>query len=152
MGRVADAMVLGDCLEETARLLQPRPARRRGGLLQTSPGVMARRSRLAERTVLLHLEESASPGAALAEYTRRRRQHLGFYQFASRWLTPLFQSNLGVLGWARDAFMPLAARLPPVRRLMVRTMTGTVTGLLRAPLSLAAGERREAPRLPEGAG
>ncbi len=96
------------------------------------------------------LEETASPAAALAEYTRRRRQHLGFYQFASRWLTPLFQSNLGVLGWARDAFMPLAARLPPVRRLMVRTMTGTVTGLLRAPLVLPAGAQREAPQLTEG--
>jgi 2-polyprenyl-6-methoxyphenol hydroxylase-like FAD-dependent oxidoreductase len=96
------------------------------------------------------LAEAPSPAAALAEYTRRRRQHLGYYQLVSRWLTPLFQSHLGVLGWARDAFMPLAVRVPPVRRLMVRTMTGTVRGFLRAPLALGGGG--EVARLPQGAG
>jgi 2-polyprenyl-6-methoxyphenol hydroxylase-like FAD-dependent oxidoreductase len=85
------------------------------------------------------LAEAPSPSSALDEYTRRRRWHVGFYQFASRWLTPVFQSRLDLLGLLRDALMPLAVRLPPVRRLMVRTMTGTVTGLLRAPLVLGAG-------------
>ncbi len=96
------------------------------------------------------LAEAGSKGEALAEYSRRRRAHLGYYQLVSRWLTPLFQSDLSALGWARDALMPLALALPPVRRLMVRTMTGTVTGLLGAPLALGGG--REVARLPQGAG
>lgn len=85
------------------------------------------------------LATAPSLGAALSAYTRRRQRHIGYYQFMSRWLTPLFQSHQGVFGWARDWFMPLGVRLPPLRRLMVRTMTGTMTGLLRAPLSLGAG-------------
>ena len=96
------------------------------------------------------LAGASSCAEALAEYTRQRRRHLGYYQFASRWLTPLFQSHLGALGWARDAFMPLAVALPPVRRFMVRTMTGTVTGVLRAPLSL--GDGGEVARLGAGSG
>jgi 2-polyprenyl-6-methoxyphenol hydroxylase-like FAD-dependent oxidoreductase len=92
---------------------------------------------------------SASLGEALAVYTRERRHHLGYYQFASRWLTPLFQSHRGLLGLVRDLFMPLAARLPPVRRLMVRSMTGTVRGFVRAPMALGAAEAP--PRLPGAA-
>jgi 2-polyprenyl-6-methoxyphenol hydroxylase-like FAD-dependent oxidoreductase len=94
------------------------------------------------------LAEAPSLREALPLYSRRRRHHLGFYQFASRWLTPLFQSHLGALGWLRDTFMPLAGRLPPVRRLMVRSMTGTVQGFVRAPLALPAAP----PALPGAAG
>jgi hypothetical protein len=38
-----------------------------------------------------------------------------FYRQASHLLTPLFQSNFAPLGWARDAFMGLACRLPVSR-------------------------------------
>jgi 2-polyprenyl-6-methoxyphenol hydroxylase-like FAD-dependent oxidoreductase len=85
------------------------------------------------------LAETRSLAEALPEYSRRRRRHLGFYQFASRWLTPFFQGSSGLLGIARDAFMPIVGRLPPVHRLMVRSMTGTLTGLFAAPLALPAG-------------
>ncbi|APR87307.1 Oxidoreductase [Minicystis rosea] len=87
------------------------------------------------------LRASPSVREALPIYSQRRRPHLGFYQLASRWLTPLFQSSFGALGLLRDWFMPLAGRIPPVQRLMVQSMTGTVQGLLRAPLSLPAPQK-----------
>lgn len=67
---------------------------------------------------------------ALARYTASRRAHLGFYQLATRWLTPFFQSDLAPLGWIRDTWMGLACRLPYVSREMVRSMAGTKTGIL----------------------
>ena len=77
--------------------------------------------------------------AGLAAYSQARRRHLRHYQFMTRMLTPLFQSSSRVLGWLRDAFMPLAARLPPVERMMVRTMIGLERGIVRRPLSLESG-------------
>jgi 2-polyprenyl-6-methoxyphenol hydroxylase-like FAD-dependent oxidoreductase len=66
---------------------------------------------------------------ALERFTAARRAHLEFYQLATRWLTPFFQSNLAPLGWVRDALMGPASRLGFVRREMVRSMAGTKTGI-----------------------
>jgi 2-polyprenyl-6-methoxyphenol hydroxylase-like FAD-dependent oxidoreductase len=66
---------------------------------------------------------------ALERFTTARRAHLEFYQLATRWLTPFFQSNLAPLGWVRDALMGPASRLAFVRREMVRSMAGTKTGI-----------------------
>jgi 2-polyprenyl-6-methoxyphenol hydroxylase-like FAD-dependent oxidoreductase len=66
---------------------------------------------------------------ALQRFTASRRAHLQFYQLATRWLTPFFQSNLEPLGWARDLLMGPACRLGFVRREMVRSMAGTKTGI-----------------------
>jgi 2-polyprenyl-6-methoxyphenol hydroxylase-like FAD-dependent oxidoreductase len=74
-------------------------------------------------------ERHLTVGASLAAYSRARKRHLGFYQLATRWLTLFFQSDLVPLGWARDAFMPLAASFSPTHTLMVRSMTGTVQGV-----------------------
>lgn len=68
--------------------------------------------------------------SALDEYSRRRKDHLAFYQFATRWLTPFFQSDYGVLGLLRDALMGPMCRIPFIRREMVRSMTGTKAGML----------------------
>jgi 2-polyprenyl-6-methoxyphenol hydroxylase-like FAD-dependent oxidoreductase len=76
---------------------------------------------------------------ALAAYSKARTRHLRHYQFMTRMLTPMFQSSSRLLGWLRDAFMPLAARLPPVERMMVRTMIGLERGIVRRPLSLESG-------------
>ncbi len=65
---------------------------------------------------------------ALAEYTRRRRKHVGFYQFATRWTTPFFQSDYLKLGKLRDLSFPLAMKIPYVRRQMIATMSGLKTG------------------------
>ena len=67
---------------------------------------------------------------ALERYTASRRDHLGFYQLATRWLTPFFQSDLELLGAARDALLGPASAIGFVGREMVRSMAGTKTGIL----------------------
>jgi 2-polyprenyl-6-methoxyphenol hydroxylase-like FAD-dependent oxidoreductase len=85
------------------------------------------------------LGEARTLADGLAAYSRARARHLRHYQFMTRVLTPMFQSSSRVLGWLRDTFMPLAARLPPVERLMVRTMIGLERGIVRRPLGLVSG-------------
>ncbi|MBB5036973.1 FAD-dependent oxidoreductase [Prosthecobacter dejongeii] len=65
---------------------------------------------------------------ALPHYSETRRRHLRFYQFATRWSTPFFQSDLLPLGWLRDLTFPLMHQLPWMRRQMVATMAGGKTG------------------------
>lgn len=76
------------------------------------------------------VEEHASLTAAFAAYSEKRRRHLGFYQFASRWLTPLFQSQSRAAGWLRDQSFPLASRIPFIRRHLACTVAGLKTGIL----------------------
>lgn len=66
---------------------------------------------------------------ALARYTRLRRSHLRFYQFATRWATPFFQSDWLPLGWMRDIAFPILQRIPVLRRQMSATMQGGKTGI-----------------------
>ena len=66
---------------------------------------------------------------ALSRYTRLRRSHLRFYQFATRWTTPFFQSDCLPLGWLRDVAFPVMQRIPPLRRQMTATMQGGKTGI-----------------------
>lgn len=82
--------------------------------------------------------------SALAAYSRSRRAHLRYYQFATRWLTPFFQSDSRLGGWLRDWLFPIANRIGPMRRLMLETMAGVRRGFLRRSLAiaeLAAAER-----------
>ncbi len=65
---------------------------------------------------------------ALVRYSAARKRHLGFYQLATRWCTPFFQSNLLPLGWVRDLAFPFAQRVPVLRRQMTATMAGGKTG------------------------
>jgi 2-polyprenyl-6-methoxyphenol hydroxylase-like FAD-dependent oxidoreductase len=77
----------------------------------------------------------AGPGEirdALAAYSRQRRLHLGYYQWATRFLTPFFQSDAAPLGWLRDTFMGLACKFPLLRSKMIRTMCGVERGFLRS--------------------
>ncbi len=75
----------------------------------------------------------------LAEYSERRRAHLRFYGFASRWLTPFFQSSYPVLAPLRDAFAMPLHRWDWYRKQMLLSLAGTKTGLtstlLDVPLS-----------------
>lgn len=73
---------------------------------------------------------------ALDAYTRERRDHLAFYQLATRWLTPFFQGDDAWLGTLRDVGMPLMAKLPLFRRIMTLSMLGTVDGFFGRTLSL----------------
>jgi 2-polyprenyl-6-methoxyphenol hydroxylase-like FAD-dependent oxidoreductase len=66
--------------------------------------------------------------AALRGFHDRRRRHVAFYQFASRWLTPFFQSDSRVLGLVRDATFGLASMVPFAEGEMLRTLAGIKTG------------------------
>jgi len=76
------------------------------------------------------LAHESALDVALERYTATRRDHLSFYQLATRWLTPLFQSDLDWLAAIRDAVMGPASRVPYVEREMVRSMAGTKSTLL----------------------
>ncbi|MCD9096354.1 FAD-dependent monooxygenase [Luteimonas fraxinea] len=66
---------------------------------------------------------------ALATYARVRRRHVAIYQFWSRWLTPVFQSERDVIAKARDvAFRPMG-NLPGGRGHMLRVLSGTQHGV-----------------------
>ena len=82
------------------------------------------------------LAQAGDLDAGLAAYTRARRHQLAFYQRATRWLTPFFQSSIPGAAMLRNAALPLLGRVPPLRRQMVRTMMGTKRGVLRRSLPL----------------
>ncbi|MEL1264871.1 NAD(P)/FAD-dependent oxidoreductase [Pseudoxanthomonas putridarboris] len=74
------------------------------------------------------LRAQAGVPAALQAYQRQRQAHVAVYQFWSRWLTPLFQSDRDLVARARDvAFLPLG-RLPGGRGHMLRVLSGTQQG------------------------
>jgi 2-polyprenyl-6-methoxyphenol hydroxylase-like FAD-dependent oxidoreductase len=70
--------------------------------------------------------------SAIARFAERRRAPVRFYRQASHLLTPLFQSDFAPLGWARDAVMGLACRLPVLRSVATTTLAGVRTGWLSA--------------------
>ncbi len=65
---------------------------------------------------------------ALHAYSRARRWHLRWYQFITRALTPFFQSDLRALATLRDVGVPLAAKVPWMRKHMVAAMAGISRG------------------------
>ena len=81
--------------------------------------------------------------AALAHYTRARWDHLRYYQFATRWVTHLFQSSVPGLGTLRNVGFKVAHALPPIERQMVRSMAGIKRGIVRHsdPLDGSPGHR-----------
>jgi len=66
---------------------------------------------------------------ALPEYSRRRGPVLRFYQFATRWLTPVFQSDLEWISPFRHAGFMISQRLPFVRKTMTKSMAGMMRGI-----------------------
>lgn len=65
----------------------------------------------------------------LADYSARRRPHVGFYQFASRWLTPFFQSSFPILAPARDLVAGPLHAWGWYRRQMLGSLAGAKTGI-----------------------
>jgi 2-polyprenyl-6-methoxyphenol hydroxylase-like FAD-dependent oxidoreductase len=91
---------------------------------------------LVDAMVLADALAAGCDDAALADYSRRRKRHLGTYQFMTRALTPLFQSRSRALGWLRDLTFPIANALPPLQKHMIRTMAGVSRGFGRECLPL----------------
>jgi len=91
-------------------------------------------------------------GAALEQYARGRRSHIGIYHFWSRWLTPLFQSERDRLARARDLVFHPMSRVPGGRGQMLRVLTGTRRGWLGTmPLPDAFLEALDGCRARQGA-
>ena len=88
------------------------------------------------------LERARDVDAALAQYDRERRRHVGIYQFLSRWLTPLFQSDLDWAAALRDSLFGPLGRAPLLRGEMLKVLAGVKRGLFRrVPVLPFARER-----------
>ena len=80
---------------------------------------------------------------ALAAYQHERRRHVQVYQFWSRWLTPLFQSDHDRAARLRDiAFAPLA-RLPGSRGQMLVETHSDEGQAVNALMKLARAKERK---------
>jgi 2-polyprenyl-6-methoxyphenol hydroxylase-like FAD-dependent oxidoreductase len=91
--------------------------------------------------------EERDLACALDGYTRARREHLAFYQLATRWLTPFFQGDDAWLGELRDFGMPLMAKIPLFRRIMTLSMLGVIEGFAGRTLELSLPPPSSAPTL-----
>jgi len=81
-------------------------------------------------------DERHDLAAALARYSRRREEHLAFYQTATRWLTPFFQGDEATLATLRDIAMPLMGKVSIFKRLMTLSMLGVMDGFLGRTLTV----------------
>ncbi|ENU10150.1 FAD-dependent oxidoreductase [Acinetobacter calcoaceticus] len=64
-------------------------------------------------------------------YHQHRRSSTQFYQFLSRLLTPLYQSDHWWAGGLRDLFFPWMYQIPYFRKEMAITVSGLKTGLFQ---------------------
>ena len=68
-----------------------------------------------------------APGPGLAAHAADRRDHIRWYRWLSRYMTPVFQSDLVPMGWARDTLFGPAAHVPWVRRQFATILRGEQT-------------------------
>ena len=81
---------------------------------------------LADASCLADCLSRYSLPQALSRYQQRRLLPLRYYQFATRWLTPWFQSDHEWLTPIRRVFFGLASRISWARWLMTLSMAGLV--------------------------
>jgi 2-polyprenyl-6-methoxyphenol hydroxylase-like FAD-dependent oxidoreductase len=80
------------------------------------------------RELARSLREQTSLQDALRHYSTERRAHVTMYQRLSRWLTPLFQSELAAAAWLRDlSFYPFS-NLPPFKQQTLKVLAGLQRG------------------------
>jgi 2-polyprenyl-6-methoxyphenol hydroxylase-like FAD-dependent oxidoreductase len=80
---------------------------------------------LIDAITLAHcLKKESDVERAMVLHEKMRRPHVRFYQLASRALTPVFQSNSRVIGWARDTFMAPMNMVPGANYAMRTTLSG----------------------------
>jgi 2-polyprenyl-6-methoxyphenol hydroxylase-like FAD-dependent oxidoreductase len=70
--------------------------------------------------------DRASLDAALDRFEAERRRHVRWYRWGSHALTPLFQSEHDLLARLRDLAFAPSGRLPVIRGLSHRLLTGTL--------------------------
>lgn len=69
---------------------------------------------------------------ALEAYSAERKNHIRFYQMASRWMTPFFQSDMVIAPMLRYWLFDPMAKIPYVRKEMLRSLAGVKDGLFSA--------------------
>ena len=87
------------------------------------------------------VDQASSVTDALSSYSARRADHLDFYQMATRWLTPFFQSDHAWLGQLRDVGMAAMTKIPFFEREMIRAMAGLKLGIVGPGLSVNPSRR-----------
>jgi FAD-dependent urate hydroxylase len=85
-------------------------------------------------------------GPALHRYTDDRRAHIRWYTWLSRLMTPVFQSDLVPIGWARDLLFGPAENLALVRRQFGAILLGEQTSPFTAWRPTQLGGPLAAPR------
>jgi 2-polyprenyl-6-methoxyphenol hydroxylase-like FAD-dependent oxidoreductase len=97
------------------------------------------------------LRTHADRDTALQAYQAQRRAHVAIYQYWSRWLTPLFQSERDGWARARDLLFQPMGRVPGGRGHMLRVLSGTQLGWLGTlPLSPGFAQAMRAAHAPDG--
>ncbi len=84
---------------------------------------------LADASCLAACLSEMSPEKALPEYSRRRGPVLRYYQLATRWLTPVFQSDYEFIAPFRYYGFRTSRHIPIVRKMMTRSMAGMMRGI-----------------------
>lgn len=82
------------------------------------------------------LNGAESPAAGFAAFRRAQRAYVRYYSTVTWFLSPFFQSDWRVLGWGRDAVLPLLPYVPVVRHQMLLTVSGLKGGFLRGRVAL----------------
>ena len=75
------------------------------------------------------LNDESNINNALHLYNRSRKNHVIFYQLASRLLTPFFQSDSKAAAWVRNKSFGTLCKTPYIKTQMLRTLAGLKTGL-----------------------
>ena len=81
---------------------------------------------LADASCLADCIASYPLAKALVRYQQRRRLALRYYQLATRWLTPWFQSDHEWISPIRHVFFRVFQRIPMGRRFMILSMAGLI--------------------------
>ena len=96
---------------------------------------------LMDVAVLTHaLEANSNIETALAAYAAEWRWHIKLYQALSFAFTPFYQSDSSLLPMMRDYLVPIAARLPPIQKLLANIVSGHL-GLHSKTLALISPSR-----------
>ena len=72
--------------------------------------------------------QSVSIEQVFAQFSQRRRQQIAYYQMASKFMTPLYQSHYPV-AWLRDLGTSIGHRIPFVYRQYLLTLCGAKQGI-----------------------
>lgn len=75
------------------------------------------------------LKEYDDLEVAMKAFSKKRKKHVRFYQMASHWLTPFFQSDSQWMPLTRDLTFGAMCKLPFIKTEMVRCLAGVKTGL-----------------------